>query len=65
MPDNTLKIAELRAQLQAAVRATSTPDISVQIDLDTKQRQLDALIADDDTLGNRRPTACGMNLGSF
>jgi hypothetical protein len=63
--DNTEKIAELDAILQAGPKSTMVDGVSVTIDLEVIRRERDRLIASDDMRGSDRPRVVGFNLGSF
>jgi len=63
--DNTEKIAELDAVLQAGTKSTMVDGVSVTIDLEAIRRERDRLIAADDMRASDRPRVVGFNLGSF
>ena len=65
MADNTEKIAELDAVLQAGTKSTMVDGVSVTMDLEAIRRERDRLIASDDMRASDRPRVVGFNLGSF
>lgn len=65
MPDNSAKIAELQAILQAGANSVSVDGTTVAYDLAEVRRQLRELMANDRTQSGRRPVASNINLGGF
>ena len=65
MPDNSAKIAELQAILQAGANSVSVDGTTVAFDLAEVRRQLRELMASDRTNSGRRPVAASINLGGF
>ena len=65
MADNSVKIAELQAILQAGASNVSVDGTSVSYDLAEVRRQLRELMASDNTQKGRRPVAASINLGGF
>jgi len=65
MPDNTAKIAELRAVIQSGAESVSVDGVSTRVNLDVITAEIRRLEEEDDTVGSRRPAVCGVNLGSF
>ena len=65
MADNTAKIAELRAILEAGATSTTIAGTSVTVDLDQVRKQLSRLMAEDDTQRSRRPRLSSVNLGKL
>lgn len=54
MPDNSVRIAELREELADAVTETQVGSTKTRLDLKSKRRELARLEAEDDT-GNQTP----------
>jgi len=65
VPDNSAKIAELQAILQAGANSVSVDGTTVSYDLAEVRRQLRELMANDRTQSGRRPVAASINLSGF
>ena len=65
MADNTARIAELRATLEAGVTSTSIAGTTVSVDLSQIRIELTRLLAEDDTQRARRPRISSVNLSGI
>ena len=65
MPDNSAKIAEIRATLESGVSSSSIDGISTSIDRESLRRELRRLEAEDDSNRNRRPVAASIDLSEL
>lgn len=65
VPDNSAKIAELQAILQAGASSVAVDGTNVAFDLAEVRQQLRELMASDQTNAGRRPVASSINLGGF
>ena len=65
MADNTARITEIRAILQAGATTVKTAGVEVVYDFAQLQRELRELLADDDDQRGRRPVSAAINLGGF
>lgn len=66
MPDNSKKIADIKAILEAGATTVSAEGVTVTYDFEQLRRQLRQLQLDDDSLAGRRPKVSTINLnGSF
>lgn len=62
MPDNTTRIAALRAILEAGVTSTTVDGTSVAIDLAQVRLELNRLVRTDSASQLRRPRLSSVNL---
>lgn len=62
MPDNTARIAELRAILQEGLTQTNVDGRSATWDLDQVREELQQLLREDDTQRLRKPRISSVNL---
>jgi hypothetical protein len=65
MPDNRVRIAEIREKLAEGVTNVQRDGSSVTWDLDELRRELRELEATDDTTRGRRPVVAAINLGNW
>lgn len=65
MADNSTRIAEIEETLRSGVTSYANDGTSVSHDFPELRKELRGLRADDDTVGNKRPTSFTVNLGGF
>jgi hypothetical protein len=65
MPDNSARIAAIRAILRSGVRSTTVDGVTTVLDHDTLRKELAQLIGEDESLHDRRPRAASIYLGGF
>ena len=65
MPDNTAKIAELRAILESGTTTITVAGTTTAVDLNQVRIELGRLMAEDDTQKKRRPRISSINLGNL
>jgi len=65
MADNSARIAEIEAILQAGAVSVTIDGVSVTYDFDTLRSELRKLRQADDVEKSRRPTSTTVRLGGF
>lgn len=65
MPDNSVRIAQIREILAEGVSSITRDGTTVSYDLDQLRRELRELEATDDTNRGKRPVASQINLGNW
>lgn len=65
MPDNSTRIAELRAILESGETAITNDGVSVQYDLDQVRKELDRLLRTDSASALQRPRLSSVNISGI